>query len=524
MIEQNFRQIWDQLRGKKPRLDFFLEETRIRGLRGISDLSVRLSYPVSVLAGPNACGKTTVLFAFACAYRVPQSGIKDFVPSTMFPDFKTRQSEHPSDHPIQTSLEYYYVDSGERNQMRWARTKKGWNRSFLGLKRGRQPERPVYLRTLTNLSNPSEVRSGLKLGSRQDLEQEEITADLLVFAQRVLPLRYKKITSLRSRGKDVLFAEREDGNNPTYSEFHMSAGERAILRLSREISRMSDGLILIDEIEAGLHPFTQQQLMLELQRLALRNDLQIVVTTHSPVILDAVPTEGRIFLERSIDNVTVSPPYRDVIQKAFYGRALDKLYVLCEDELAEALLRGVFDVLNPRLSLSSADVEVGRDTGKEEFPQHVRALAKFNQLDEFVFVLDGDARQLEVAVRNAASEYGKPIRLLFLPGLLRPESWVWDCLSRRAEEYAELLGQAPATLREMQRRIAQIFDGAADTPRNIARGRLAVLADDLARTQKELCRIVGRREAERDDSEMQGFLQELERTIESWRNERGLTS
>lgn len=522
MFEQSFRQVWEQLRGKKPRLDFFLEEARIRGLRGISDLSLRLSYPVSVLAGPNACGKTTVLFALACAYRVPESGVKDFVPSTMFPDFKTKNKEHPSDQPIQTSLEFYYVDAGQRNQMRWARTKKGWNRSFLGLQQGRQPERPVYLRTLTNLSNPSEVRSVLKLGSRLDLEQEEITADLLVFAQRVLPLRYKKITSLHSRGKDVLFAERENGNNLMYSEFHMSAGERAILRLSREISQMSNGLVLIDEIEAGLHPFTQQQLMLELQRLALRNDLQIVVTTHSQVVLDAVPAEGRIFLERSVDNVTLSPPYRDIIQKAFYGRALDKLYVLCEDELAEALLRGVLDVLSPRLALSSSDVEVGRDTGKEEFRQHVRALAKFNQLDEFVFVLDGDARQLEEAVRKAARDYGQPIWLLFLPGVLRPESWVWDCLSQRAEEYAELLGQTSPTLREMQRRIAQVFEGAADTPRNIARGRLAVLADDLTRTQPELCRIVGRREAERGGSEMQAFLQDLERIIGLWRKERGL--
>lgn len=38
--------------------------------------------------------------------------------------------------------------------------------------------------------------------------------------------------------------------------------------------------------------------MLELQRIALRNDLQVVVTTHSPVVLDSVPPEGRIFLER----------------------------------------------------------------------------------------------------------------------------------------------------------------------------------------------------------------------------------
>ena len=77
--------------------------------------------------------------------------------------------------------------------------------------------------------------------------------------------------------------------------------------------------------------------MLELQRLALRNNLQIVVTTHSPVVLEAVPPEACIFLERTEDNVEVCPPYRDVIQKAFYGQSVHKLSILCEDEVAEGL-------------------------------------------------------------------------------------------------------------------------------------------------------------------------------------------
>ncbi|MCP4658008.1 MAG: AAA family ATPase, partial [bacterium] len=82
MLRQHLKQVWEQLRAKKAHLPYFLEEARIQGLRGIDDLRVRFNYPVSVLAGPNACGKSTVLFALTCAYKVPGSGIKDFVPST----------------------------------------------------------------------------------------------------------------------------------------------------------------------------------------------------------------------------------------------------------------------------------------------------------------------------------------------------------------------------------------------------------------------------------------------------------
>ncbi|MDE0217683.1 MAG: AAA family ATPase [Spirochaetaceae bacterium] len=79
--------------------------------------------------------------------------------------------------------------------------------------------------------------------------------------------------------------------------------------------------MLIDEVEAGLHPWVQQLLMLQLQQLALRNDLQIIVTTHSPVVLDSVPVNGRVFLDRDESGrVTVQPAHVDVVQNALYGR------------------------------------------------------------------------------------------------------------------------------------------------------------------------------------------------------------
>jgi hypothetical protein len=39
------------------------------------------------------------------------------------------------------------------------------------------------------------------------------------------------------------------------------------------------------------------------------------------------------------------------------------------------------------LGLTPDDLKVGRDTGKDSFAEHIRAIAKFNQLDNFIFVL-----------------------------------------------------------------------------------------------------------------------------------------
>ena len=98
MLEKRLQELWANLMGKKPHMPHFLQEILLDGIRGINDLRVSFEYPVSVIAGGNATGKSTVPFAAACAYKVPRAGVRDFVPSTLFPDFRpksgARQDEH----------------------------------------------------------------------------------------------------------------------------------------------------------------------------------------------------------------------------------------------------------------------------------------------------------------------------------------------------------------------------------------------------------------------------------------------
>ena len=152
--------------------------------------------------------------------------------------------------------------------MRW-RFAKGWNRSFFGRRGAEQPSRAVYLRTLANLTNPSEVRSILRR-SRPETSPSEaaLTASQVEFAQAMLPFRYSEVVDLALDGRNLLYATQEGGAR--YSELQMAAGERAVFRLAQAIAQLDDALVLIDEVEAGLHPWAQQLLMLQLQRLALR--------------------------------------------------------------------------------------------------------------------------------------------------------------------------------------------------------------------------------------------------------------
>ena len=522
ILDASLRKTWDSLRARKQVQEDFLDEVRLRNLRGIRNLRVAFDYPVSVIAGPNGCGKSTVLFACAAAYAPAGRSGRTYTPAALFPGFAGGEEGALVDEAGDTGLEFYYLAGGVRYSMVW---KKGrsWGRSFMGRKGMRQPERELYLRTLANLTNPSEVRGILQLG-RGAFEAEEITPDLLLFARRILPQKYRGVSLIRGRSRDLLFAGLDRREVVRYSEFHMSAGERAILRMSKDISGLKRALILIDEVEAGLHPWTQQQLMLELQRIALRNDLQVVVTTHSPVVLDSVPPEGRVFLERDAAtlDVTRAPAYRDIFQKALYGQSADRLSILCEDEVAEGVILGVLDVLNYRNGTRHDDFVVGRDTGSREFRGHIHAFGKFGKLADFVFVLDGDAAGTAPALIEAAGQYGHKLEPLFLPGGSSPEAWIWSAVGGRPEEYAREYGLSASDLRARLASIEQTFVGDATTrPQDVPKVMVRALSDELTRAVPEIARIAGRLETEAARGEMAAFSVGLTEQIDAWRQAGG---
>ena len=512
-IDRELDEVWEALRARKGQRDESLEEVRITNLRCIGDLRVPLEYPVSVLAGPNGSGKSTVLFACACSYRVPGRRSADFSPGRLFPNFITRQQAVRSDLMQETELEFHYLHEGNRRFMTWRRGGRSWSRKGDG---NPPPERQVYLRTLANLTSPTDVRSILQLG-RRHVQTEKISPELLIFAHRILPWQYRNLNLLTGKSaRDLLFAELDGVGGTRYSEFHMSSGERTILRISKDISRLNNALVLIDEVDTGLHPYTQQQAMLELQRSALRRNLQIIVASHSPVVLDSVPPEGRIFLDRDSETGQVrrEPLYRDIFQKALYGQSQDRLSILCEDEVAEGVIRGVLDVLNVSMGLRHEDVFVGRNTGRDEFAGHVHTLGKFGKLSGFIMVLDGDSRKKENELKTVADRYGHALQPLFLPGDDSPERWLWDILCGCPADYAGKFGLAEPDMTAMTGAISDLVEGGVKQ-RDAAKTAAGSFAERVQRRVPEIARIVGRREAEK--GAIPELVTALQEQIQRWR-------
>lgn len=111
---------------------------------------------------------------------------------------------------------------------------------------------------------------------------------------------YKKCITLFVKGIDCL----------TFS-WDMSSGEQAMLSLfarlapisNHELSKYSTVLICIDEADLFFHPEWQQEFVYKLQaklsKIYEKQNLQIIITSHSPIFLSDMPRDHIVLLKKS---------------------------------------------------------------------------------------------------------------------------------------------------------------------------------------------------------------------------------
>ena len=124
-----------------------------------------------------------------------------------------------------------------------------------------------------------------------------------------------------------------------YSSYNSASGEDSLTRLLRDIvDAPRYSLILIEEIEIGLHPKMQRRLMDVLYHEVYENRKQFIVTTHSSTILSSVESISRIFINnsgnhfRSIEKISINAALSHMDA---FGYPLVNIYV--EDEISKKM-------------------------------------------------------------------------------------------------------------------------------------------------------------------------------------------
>lgn len=214
------------------------------------------------------------------------------------------------------------------------------------------------------------------------------------------------------------------------------------------------GLVLIDELEATLHPFAQIRLYREMKRWCKEFDLQVVFTTHSLDLLREIYSLESLTKKNDFVSVlylTRSRGALEVEQAPALSRIVGDLRaklagaeepievpILVEDSVAEMVVRKILNRSDRRFKLRFS----GASLGAFEIAKLCSAYSTFF-IDGLV-VLDPDMGTVDKRAklkRSFSSQFvvegqtsgsvglGKRRRVLFLPGSEPIETQCWKAIS-----------------------------------------------------------------------------------------------
>ncbi len=120
-------------------------------------------------------------------------------------------------------------------------------------------------------------------------QRPERNETFLAWLQELTPTRIEAVDLFWSELDDVLFGLRENGLR--LSARSLSDGTLRFAALAAALfGPQPPGVLLIEEIENGVHP-TRLRLLLEMLQQATQHGPQVIVTTHSPLVLAYLPPE-----------------------------------------------------------------------------------------------------------------------------------------------------------------------------------------------------------------------------------------
>jgi hypothetical protein len=212
-----------------------------------------------------------------------------------------------------------------------------------------------------------------------------------------------------------------------YSNFHQGAGEDATADLVALLrAAPAHSLVIIDEVEASLHPRAQRRLMVELFEIAKKKRIQFILSTHSATILEQLPTEARVYVQAPAKGA------RNIIYGVTPEFALSlmddmdhpELTLYCEDGEAQVMIDALIARESPEIGNRVAIIPVGAASTVRTLGD----LASKNRLsDNALAVLDADQEQSDGCIG--------------LPGKSAPERELFDSLlDSHWEKVADRLG------------------------------------------------------------------------------------
>ncbi len=124
---------------------------------------------------------------------------------------------------------------------------------------------------------------------------EQARREILSFIQSLPEQNISDIDFYRERrgGMMVVLVETFGGRKEKYDASLLSDGTLRVLSIAAAMLSAREGsLVVIEEIDNGVHPSRAKHLLSRIQSVAKRRNLKVILSTHNPALLDALPSEA----------------------------------------------------------------------------------------------------------------------------------------------------------------------------------------------------------------------------------------
>ncbi|WP_324743264.1 AAA family ATPase [Pseudomonas veronii] len=429
-----------------------ISKLEIEKFRALSDINIDFGQRITVICGKNGTAKSSILgiiaqiFSFSTDYvkkvKLPHTTLTG-APYKSFPGEHFRLSKtYDVTGSMKTTIHLYdgYTNQPATMQLRIydykdrpdPRPVVRNNKTIPGTNTSRNPTHPVIYLSLKRLT-PITQRDGYEPYNLQYLNDN--MGDFISLNQELLNKR--GISRATATTGDIKSAAAFGEN---YDQDAVSAGEDnagqlmlALLsfkKLKDEYADYKGGILLIDEADAGLFPAAQLALIKILTRETKKLNIQVIMTTHSPLIIEEIyklstldhksyktiylsDTHGPI--ERR-ENISWAEIYSDILTKTIEiddDKYLPKINVYYEDREAVDFFDAIVTKRQLRKVMSPLkEVNLGC---KSYLSLIDHKIPEF--FTKSIIVLDADAHGADV---NST--------VVLLPGALPPDQLLFEFL------------------------------------------------------------------------------------------------
>lgn len=418
----------------------YLAKIYIDRARAFEKKTITFDFPVTALVGPNGGGKTTLLGAAACVY----ASVK---PSLFFAKSGKFDASMKN-----WRFEYEVIDRGMRQTDSVRRTVK-----FKNLKWSREGLSREVVHIGVSRTVPLTERAEMKryTGGRFDVPDDQIeklTDEAVRAIGKILDKdfsKFRNVTVDKKGGVTIIAGQTPKGD--AYSEFHFGAGESSIIRIVQQLENAPENsLVLIEEIENGLHPLATMRLVEYLIELADRRKIQAIFTTHSNDALAPLPDKA---IWAAINGNLYQGKLDIASLRAIGGQVNSELTVFVEDKFAKAWVEEALRNI-PNIALDAIEVHALEGDGtalRIHLDHNLDPSVKFPS----VCVLDGDSLQKD-----------DQKKLTFrLPGDM-PESYIFDKVMATLDRTSGELAVAMLRPFDEEAKVRAVIESVGNTNRD----------------------------------------------------------